>query len=78
MRLTVFNEYITDVPEYERHWTAWLCDFLFDVIPRVPISVDSSCAVPVDVDTFSCYDEACMMILEGNGVGVVAPVIEII
>ena len=39
--------------------------------------MDASGAIAVDVDTITCEDERGMVVLKSDGVGVVAPVIEV-
>ncbi len=74
----MFNKYIADVPEYEWHWSSWLCDFLFSVVPGISVPINATSAVSVDIDSLSTDDKASMVILESNWIGVVSPVREII
>ena len=72
------DEDVAGVPEDEWHWSSWLGDGLLGVIPGVAVSVDTAGSVSIDVNAFSADDEARTMVLEGNRIGVVSPVVEII
>lgn len=74
----MLNHYITDIPEDERHRSSWLCVPLLDIIPRISVSINATSAVAVDIYSLSCDDEARVMILKRNWIGVVSPIIEII
>jgi hypothetical protein len=77
---------IADVPENEGHWSAWTdgsYNSAFGLVslvkvPDLAVAIDAAGAVAVDPDVVSCQDEAGGVVLEGDGVGVVAPVGEIL
>lgn len=74
----MLNENIRGIPEYEWHWSAWSCIPFLDIVPRISIAVDSSGSVPVDLDSVAGDNESGMVVLEGNWVCVVSPIIKII
>ena len=74
----MLNHYITDIPEDERHRSSWLCVPFFDIIPRISVSINATSAVAIDIYPLPCDVEARVMILKGNWVGVVSPIIKII
>ena len=77
---------IADVPENKGHWSAWTggsYNSAFGLVslvkvPDLAVAIYAAGAVAVDPDVVSCQDEAGGMVLEGDGVGVVAPVGEIL
>jgi hypothetical protein len=66
---------IADVPKDEWHGTARTSDLLFNIIPCISIPIDSACAIAVYIDSFSTNNEPSMMILKGNRIRVVSPVV---
>lgn len=76
--LTVFHENVAHIPEDEWHRSPGLGVSLFHIVPRIAIAVNPSSAVAVDVDSLTGNDESCVMILECDGVGVIAPVCQIV
>lgn len=76
---------VADIPQDEGHWSAWtggsynsafsLVSFV--EVPNLAVAVDAAGAVAVDPDMVSCQDEAGGVVLEGDRIGVVAPVGEI-
>jgi hypothetical protein len=67
-----------DIPENERHWTSRLCVAFFRGIPHVSIAVNSARAVSINGNVVAGDDEAGVVVLEGNWVGIVAPVIQVV
>jgi hypothetical protein len=69
----------------EGHWATWTGGshesafglVAFVKVPCLAVAVDAAGAVAVDPDVVSCKDEAGGVVLEGDGVGVVAPVGEV-
>lgn len=39
--------------------------------------MDTACAVAVDMNVIASEDERCMVVLEGDGVAIVTPIIEV-
>ena len=68
---------LTDVPKDKGHRTAWLRVSGLSSVPGVAVAVDATGAMAVDPDVVSRDDEAGPVVLEGDGVGMVAPVVEI-
>lgn len=66
------------VPEYKRHGTAWLRIACFCSIPGIAIAVNAPCSVAVNLDVVSSEHERSPMVLEGDVVGIVAPVVDIV
>jgi hypothetical protein len=77
-RLTVLDEHIAHVPKDKRHRPPRLCICFFGIIPRIPVPINSTSAVAIDVYPLSSDNEPSVVILEGNGIGVVSPVAEIV
>ena len=74
----MLNHDVACVPEDERHRAPWLCGSFFRVVPRVAAAVDASCPVAVDVYPLAAEDKAGGMVLEGDWVRVVAPVVQVV
>jgi hypothetical protein len=66
------------IPKDEGHRPSRLRVALLDVVPGVAVAVDSAGAVPFDGDVLPCDDEGGVVVLEGDGVGVVAPVVDVV
>jgi len=73
--LTVLNEHIAHVPEDKWHRPSWQCSCFFGIVPRVSISIDATSAVSIDVYPLSSDDEPSVVVLEGNWVGIVTPIV---
>ncbi len=63
-RLTVLNEYVGDVPENKRHWSSWLCICFLDVVPRITITVNTACAIAINMNPLSSNNEPSVVVLE--------------
>jgi len=74
----MLNKHIANVPKDERHWSSWLRICFLCIIPRIPISINATSAVTIDVNPLSSDDETSVVVLESNRIGVVAPVVEIV
>lgn len=70
----ILHRDIANIPEHEGHGPSGLRVPCFGGIPGVAVSVDATGAVAVDVDAVAGKDKAGMVVLEGDGIGVVAPV----
>lgn len=73
--LTVLYKHIGYIPEDKGHGPARLGVPFFSIIPRVPAPVDLPRAKAVDVYPFPRDDEASSVVLEGDWVGIVSPVV---
>jgi hypothetical protein len=60
----MLNIDIAKIPEDDR--TARLCNFLFDIIPYIPIPVNSSGPISIYIDSITTNNEPRMMILKSN------------
>jgi hypothetical protein len=77
---------VADVPQNERHRTSWTrgtdesaFGFVSLVeIPYLPVAVDSSGGMAVDADVVSSKDEPSCVVLKGDVVGLVSPVLEVL
>lgn len=69
---------VAGVPKYKWHWSPWLGNGLLSVVPGVSISVDATGSVSIDMNAVSADDEARVVVLKSNWVGVVSPVVEIV
>ena len=74
----MLNHDIAYVPEDEWHRPSGLRHGLFGVIPRVAAAVDPSRAIAIDTYPLPAEDKPGSVVLEGDRVGVVAPVIEVV
>ena len=74
---TVDND-LGDIPPDKGHGTPRLRVTLLGIVPGIAVAVDASGAVAIDGDIVAADDEAGVVVLEGNGVGVVAPVREVV
>ena len=76
--LTVFYQHIRHIPEYKGHGPAWLSVASFSSVPSVPAPIDLPRAISVDVYPLSRDYKPSGMVLEGDRVGVVSPVVQIV
>jgi hypothetical protein len=67
-RHTVLDIDIADIPKDKGHGTSRLGSFLFDIIPSIPIPINSSCPISIYVDSMAANDEPSMMVLKCNGI----------
>lgn len=72
------NGNVRHVPKDERHWSAWLSVASFRRVPDVAIAIDAAGSVAVDVDTVAGQNEASMVVLKGDGIGIIAPIRQVI
>jgi len=79
VHVEVAHSHITDVPPDEGHRAAGLSVAGFGGVPDVAVAEDTACAIAVDVDVVAGQNEACGVVLEGDGVvvGWLAPVVDI-
>lgn len=66
------------IPEDKRHRSSRLRDIFFDIVPSVAIAVDLPRSVSLDGNMIPSQDKARVVVLEGDGIGVIAPVVEVI
>ena len=76
--MEVLNKHVAGVPEDERHRTPRKDCSCFRCVPSFSIAIDAAGTVAVDSDIGSRYDEASLMVLKSNWIGVTAPVIEVL
>lgn len=74
----MLDKNVTDVPEDEGHGAPGLRGPVLSIVPCVAVPVDASCTVAVDADPLAAEDEPGGMVLEGNVVRVVAPVVQVV
>jgi hypothetical protein len=63
------------IPEDKWHRSAWLGITFLGCVPYIPVAVDAASAMSVNRDVVARDNKSGGMILEGNWVGVVSPVI---
>lgn len=73
----MLDDNVTDVPQDKRHRSACLRASPFCFIPAVTAAVDAACPVAVDANPLAGQNEACLVILEGNGIPAATPVGEV-
>ena len=71
------DRHIRDIPEYEWHGAARLCIPRFCCVPRIAIAMDATGAEAVDLDMITGKNERRPVVLEVNGVGIIAPGLDV-
>lgn len=62
LKLTMLNMHTADIPKDEGHRTARLCNFLFSIIPYIPVPVNPSSPISIYTDSIATDIEPSMMI----------------
>lgn len=66
---------IANVPEDEGHRPIRTSVALFNIVPRITVPKDASGATPVDVDSIPGNHKPSMVVLEGDWIRAIPPVI---
>lgn len=74
----IVDPHFRDIPKDEGHRSPRLRDSLFRRIPGIAVAVDPASPMPVNTNVIPRDDESSSMILKCNGIGVVAPVGQVV
>ena len=74
----MLHKHVARIPKYKGHGTAGLRVPRLRSIPRIAVSVDASRSESVDMDPLTTNDKPGGVVLKGNGIGVAAPVTQVV